>query len=70
MLCPPVLVLCFGGLFVWVVSRLAGDRPMSPKFRKVTQIPKLCCQLPTNFYNISIVLLSELFERLVSVRLG
>ena len=23
------------GLFVWVVSRLAGDRPMSPQFRKV-----------------------------------
>ena len=32
---PPVLVLCFGGLFVWVVSQLAGDRPMSPQFRKV-----------------------------------
>ena len=32
---PLVLVLCFGGLFVWVVSQLAGDRPMSPQFRKV-----------------------------------
>ena len=32
---PPVIVLCFGGLFVWVVSWLAGDRPMSPQFRKV-----------------------------------
>ena len=31
----PILVLCFGGLFVWVVSWLAGDRPMSPQFRKV-----------------------------------
>ena len=30
-----VLVLCFGVLFVWVVSRLAGGRPMSPQFRKV-----------------------------------
>ena len=25
----PVLVYCFGSLFVWVVSRLAGDRPLS-----------------------------------------
>ena len=31
----PVLVKCFGGLFVLVVSRLAGDMPMSPQFRKV-----------------------------------
>ena len=31
----PVLVDCFGGLFVWVVSHIAGDRPMSPQFRKV-----------------------------------
>ena len=30
----PLLVLCFGGLFVWVISRLAGDRLMSPQFRK------------------------------------
>ena len=50
---PAVLAEGFGGLFVWVVSRLAGDRPMSPQFRKVTVI--LCCQLPTDFYNISIV---------------
>ena len=35
MLWPPVLVSCFVGLFVWVVSRLAGDRPMSPQFQKV-----------------------------------
>ena len=35
MLWPPVLVYCFCGLFVWVVSRLVGDRPMSPQFRKV-----------------------------------
>ena len=26
---------CFGGLFVWVVSQLTGDRPMSPQFCKV-----------------------------------
>ena len=31
----PVKVECFGGLFVWVVSRLAGDRPMSPQFQRV-----------------------------------
>ena len=31
----PVLVLCFCGLLVCLVSRLAGDRPMSPQFRKV-----------------------------------
>ena len=31
----PVLVECFSGLFVWVVSRLAGDRPMLPQFQKV-----------------------------------
>ena len=30
MLWPPVLVKCFSGKFVWVVSRLAEDRPMSP----------------------------------------
>ena len=53
MLFPPVLVQCFGGLFVWVVSRLAGDRPMSPKFRRSTVL--FCCQLFTNFHNISIV---------------
>ena len=29
------LSVVFGGLFVWVVSRLAGNRPMSPQFRKV-----------------------------------
>ena len=30
-----VLVYCFGGLFVWVVSWLAGDRLMSPQYQKV-----------------------------------
>ena len=35
MLWSPALVWCFGGLFVWVVSRLAGDRSISPQFRKV-----------------------------------
>ena len=31
----PVPVWCFDGLFVWVVSLLAGDRPRSPQFQKV-----------------------------------
>ena len=31
----PVLVKCFGCLFIWVVHRLAGDRLMSPQFQKV-----------------------------------
>ena len=50
---PPVLVYCFGGLFVWVVSRLAGDRLMSPNSESSTVL--FCCQLPTYFHNISIV---------------
>ena len=36
-----VFVSCFGGLFVWVVSRPAGGRPMSPQFRKVHRPPLL-----------------------------
>ena len=40
-------------LFVWVVSRLVGDRPMSSQFRKSTV--HLCCKLPTDFHNISII---------------
>ena len=51
---PPALVYCFGGLFVWAISQLAGGRPMSPQFRNVRTI-LLCCQLTTNFDNISIV---------------
>ena len=31
----PRLSVVFGGLFIWVVSLLAGDRRMSPQFRKV-----------------------------------
>ena len=34
MLGPLILMLCFGGMFVWVISRLAGGRP------KLTPIPK------------------------------
>ena len=37
----PRLSVCFGGLFVWVISRLAGDRPMSPQLRKVHRPPLL-----------------------------
>ena len=41
MLWPPVLVWCFGGLFIWVISRLARFRPMSPQFQKVRRPPLL-----------------------------
>ena len=36
-----VVVLCSGCLFVWVVYRLAGDRPMSTEFQKVHCPPLL-----------------------------
>ena len=41
MFCPPVLVSGFGGLFVWAISRLAGDRTMSPLFQRVHRSPLL-----------------------------
>ena len=56
---PSVLVWYFGGMIVLVVSRLAGDRPMSPLFQRVHGPP--CCQLSIT---------SVLFKRLLSVRLG
>ena len=31
----PASMWCFDGFFVWVVSLLGGDRPMSPQFQKV-----------------------------------
>ena len=37
----PILEQCFGGLFVWVVYRLAGDRQMLPQFRRVDRLPLL-----------------------------
>ena len=37
----PILVSRFVGLFVWVISRHAGERPMSPQFRKVHHPPLL-----------------------------
>ena len=33
--------LFVGGLFVWIVSSVAGDRPMSPQFRKFHRPPML-----------------------------
>ena len=36
-----VSVWCFDGFFVWVVSLLAGDRPMSSQFQKVNRPPML-----------------------------
>ena len=53
MLLPTVLVKCCGGSFVWVGSRLAGDRLMSPNSIRPTVL--LCFQLPTDFHNISFV---------------
>ena len=51
---------------MWVVSRLAGDRPMSPQFRKVHR-PLLFA----NYRPISITsVLPKVCVRLVSVRLG
>ena len=37
----PVLVWCFGSLFVRVAYHLPGDRPISPQFRKVHRPPLL-----------------------------
>ena len=37
----PRLRWCFDGFFVWGVSLLAGDRPMSPQFQKVHRPPLL-----------------------------
>ena len=37
----PVLLECFGGLFVWIVSCGAGDRQIPPEFRKVHRPPLL-----------------------------
>ena len=50
-----------------ICLRLTGDRQMSHTFRKSAVL--LCCQLPTDFHNITFRLLSKVFERLVSVRL-
>ena len=58
----PILVQCFGGLFVWVVSQLAGDSPI-PKGPPSSSV--------ANYRPISITsVLSKVFERLVSVCLG
>ena len=48
-----VLVLCFGCLFFWAVSQLAGDGPIAPQFQRAAV--SLCCQPPHYFHNISIV---------------
>ena len=56
---PRLSVVFFCDLFVWVVFRLAGDRPMSPQFRNSPV---------ANYRPISITsVLSKVFERLVSV---
>ena len=38
---PNYLLWCFDDFFVWGVSLLAGDRPMSPQFQKVHHPPLL-----------------------------
>ena len=48
----PVLVQCFGGLFVWLVSRLGGDKNCHSNSKRSTV---LYCQLMTDLHNISIV---------------
>ena len=58
--------LCFGSLFVWVVSMLAGDSKFHPNSERSRFL--LYCQLPTIFTETTV--LSKVFERLVSVRLG
>ena len=52
-------------MLVWVVSQLAGNRPMSPQFRKVHRPLRL--QITDRLFITSV--LSMVFERLVSVRL-
>ena len=63
---PLILVYSFGGLFIWVVSWLAGDSA------NVTPIPKgPPSSSVANYQLISITsVLSKVFECLVSVRLG
>ena len=60
-LAPRFLFFCH--LFVWVVSRLAGHRPMSPQFRKVHRPLLLRNYQPISIWSE----LSKVFERIVSV---
>ena len=54
MLCPPpILVWCFDGLFVWVFPGRLETGQCHPNSETSTVL--LCCQLPTDFHNISIV---------------
>ena len=63
----PVFVLCFGGLFVCVVSWHSGDRPISSQFWRVHR-PTLFLY---SYWPISITSeQSKVSERLVLVRLG
>ena len=48
---PHILVYCFGGLLIWVVFQLAGDSQCHPNSKGSTIL--LCCQLLTDFHNIS-----------------
>ena len=58
----PVLVYCFGGLFVWVDYLLAGEDNVTT----ISKGPPLTSV--TNYRPISVTsVLSKMFERLVSV---
>ena len=50
---PPSERSVSAALFVWLVFRLAGDRLMSPQFRRVHHL--LCSQLASDCHNFSIV---------------
>ena len=63
MLYPSVLVYCFGGFLVWVVSLLAGDRPISHNSESLPSSPVANYRLISNR-------LSTVFERRVSVCFG
>ena len=63
MFSPPILLYCFGGLYVWVVSRLSLQA-------NVTPIPKgQTSYYVDNYRLISITsVLFKVLERLVSIR--
>ena len=57
---------CFDGFFVWVVSLVAGDRPMSPQISKGPSSYSVANHPPISITPV----LSKVFERLVAVHLG
>ena len=65
-----VMASCLSVVFRCLVrlgsSRFAGDRPMSPKFRKVKSSSSVDNYLPISITSV----MSNVFERLVSVCVG